>query len=69
MTLLVCEPRCELLSLVVFRRKGFHDGARRAEERAVAAVEPLDADEAADTEPWLELDWRAMSGDDWKMKS
>lgn len=65
MTLLVCE-RCELFSLVVCLRKGFHDGARRAEDLAVTAVEPLEAVEAADTEPWLELDCRGVSGDDWK---
>lgn len=63
--LVVCEPRWELLSLAVWRRKGFQDAARRADER-VAAVEPLDADDAADTEPWFELDCRGVSGDAWE---
>lgn len=64
MTLLVCEPRCELVSRTVFRRKGFHDGARRADDLAVAVVDPLEAVDAAETEPWLELDCRCVSGDD-----
>ena len=54
-----------LLSREVWRRNGFHEGARRAERLAVMAVEPLDAVEAADTEPWLELVCRGISGDDW----
>lgn len=30
----------------------------------MALVEPLEAVEAADTEPWFELDRRAVSGED-----
>jgi hypothetical protein len=67
---LACEERCA--ESRVWRRNGFHEGARRAEaeveteERAVAAVEPLEAVDAADTEPWFELDCRTLSGDAWK---
>lgn len=69
MTLLVCDPLCELLSLVVCLRKGFQDGARLAEDLAVTAVEPLEAVEAADTEPWFEFVCRGVSGDDWNRKN
>ncbi|CAH2250485.1 jg9589 [Pararge aegeria aegeria] len=62
---LLCEPRCELVSRAPVRLKGFQEGTRRAAERAVAAVEPLDAVDAADTEPWLELVCRGASGEDW----
>lgn len=53
---------------MVCLRKGFQDGARRAEDLAVTAVDPLDAVEAADTEPWLELVCRGVSGDSWNSK-
>lgn len=61
------SARCALLSRDECRRKGFQEGARRgaaAREtgRGVAREEPLEALEAADTEPSLEGGGRAAAG-------